>query len=183
MDFAKEVAALPAAMETSEERYAALPVDRFGDAMLRGMGWKPGDPVGKSRARVVEAVEIKKRPGLLGLGAQLSQDAQGMSSLKNRKKQLEKEKAKLQEEQDGKRYERRALERRERRKSPYRSDEDRRRSHRDRSRSYDSDEERRRSKKRRDSRDRSSSSRSRKYDDYSKRKYYDDRDSHSKYRR
>ena len=50
--------------------YAAVPVDEFGQAYLRGQGWKEGGRVGKRdygapmKARVVE-----RRPALLGIGA------------------------------------------------------------------------------------------------------------------
>lgn len=35
-------------LQSSAEDYEAMPIDQFGTAMLRGMGWKKGDPVGKS---------------------------------------------------------------------------------------------------------------------------------------
>ncbi|KAK2748294.1 hypothetical protein FQN57_000952 [Myotisia sp. PD_48] len=51
--------------------YAAVPVEEFGAALLRGMGWKEGQPVGRGRygntnlkPRVPE-----RRPGYLGIGA------------------------------------------------------------------------------------------------------------------
>lgn len=57
------------------DEYTAIPVEDFGAAMLRGMGWKEGGKVGKQRAgdsnvgikekpRIVE-----RRPALLGIGA------------------------------------------------------------------------------------------------------------------
>ncbi|KAF9129867.1 hypothetical protein BGW39_003759 [Mortierella sp. 14UC] len=48
--------------EASLEDYANVPVEEFGAALLRGMGWK-GDNNGS------EAVEYNRRPALLGLGA------------------------------------------------------------------------------------------------------------------
>jgi len=57
----------------SLEDYAAVPVEEFGAALLRGMGWKGGEELhdkGKSgdkkggKLRIVE-----KRPAFLGLGA------------------------------------------------------------------------------------------------------------------
>ncbi|KAF9933267.1 hypothetical protein FBU30_006035 [Linnemannia zychae] len=48
--------------EASLEDYEKVPVEEFGAALLRGMGWK-GDNNGS------EAVEYSRRPALLGLGA------------------------------------------------------------------------------------------------------------------
>ena len=52
--------------------YAAVPVEEFGPAMLRGMGWKDGEAVGKRRAGIPAPKEPKvkeRRPALLGIGA------------------------------------------------------------------------------------------------------------------
>lgn len=58
--------------------YASIPVEEFGKAALRGMGWKEGDPIGKRRfkssnggavASEVKPREVKRRPALLGIGA------------------------------------------------------------------------------------------------------------------
>lgn len=54
---------------SSVEAYEAMPIEEFGMAMLRGMGWKEGMGVGRNR-KVVEAIEYLKRPERLGLGAQ-----------------------------------------------------------------------------------------------------------------
>ncbi|KAF9558991.1 hypothetical protein EC968_006774 [Mortierella alpina] len=48
--------------EASLEDYEKVPVEDFGAALLRGMGWK-GDSKGS------EAIEFHRRPALLGLGA------------------------------------------------------------------------------------------------------------------
>ncbi|KAG0273727.1 hypothetical protein BGZ95_010480 [Linnemannia exigua] len=58
--FQKNLEELPD--EASLEDYAKVPVEEFGAALLRGMGWK-GDNNG------AEAVEYNRRPALLGLGA------------------------------------------------------------------------------------------------------------------
>ncbi|KAK3835567.1 MAG: DExH-box splicing factor binding site-domain-containing protein [Linnemannia gamsii] len=58
--FQKNLEELPD--EASLEDYAKVPVEEFGAALLRGMGWK-GDNNGS------EAVEYNRRPALLGLGA------------------------------------------------------------------------------------------------------------------
>ena len=52
--------------------YEAMPVESFGEAMLRGMGWREGAPVGRSPKpgeKPVLPVEYIPRPQLLGLGA------------------------------------------------------------------------------------------------------------------
>lgn len=57
--------------ETRLEDYERVPVEEFGAAMLRGMGWK-GDQSGgkqKDKNRSDKPVEFKPRPALLGLGA------------------------------------------------------------------------------------------------------------------
>src|SRR5690606_34111348 len=46
------------------ESYAAIPVEEFGKAMLRGMGWVEGKDKNKNQKN-----EVKKRQPLLGLGA------------------------------------------------------------------------------------------------------------------
>ncbi|MCJ1225752.1 hypothetical protein MMC12_002401 [Toensbergia leucococca] len=54
---------------TSLDGYAAVPVEEFGAALLRGMGWKEGDVVGKRKNQVAKLRVLEKRPALLGLGA------------------------------------------------------------------------------------------------------------------
>lgn len=49
--------------------YAKMPVDEFGAALLRGMGWKEGMGAGKNKQGPTSAPEAKKRAALLGLGA------------------------------------------------------------------------------------------------------------------
>lgn len=53
--------------------YAAVPVEEFGAAMLRGMGWKEGEAVGKRRAGAPalpsKPRNSERRPALLGIGA------------------------------------------------------------------------------------------------------------------
>ncbi|KAG1653064.1 hypothetical protein FOA52_003809 [Chlamydomonas sp. UWO 241] len=51
------------------EAYEDMPIEEFGMAMLRGMGWQEGMGVGRNR-KTVEAIEYLKRPERLGLGAQ-----------------------------------------------------------------------------------------------------------------
>ncbi|KAI9098785.1 DExH-box splicing factor binding site-domain-containing protein [Phlyctochytrium arcticum] len=49
--------------------FERVPVEEFGEALLRGMGWEKGKPVGKNATGLVEPVISKPRPHLLGLGA------------------------------------------------------------------------------------------------------------------
>lgn len=49
------------------EVYEKIPVEEFGAALLRGMGWKDGESVGKNG--IVAPAELKRRPDRLGLGA------------------------------------------------------------------------------------------------------------------
>lgn len=51
------------------EDYAATPVEEFGKALLRGMGWKEGMGAGKGGKGPTTPAEVKKRSALLGLGA------------------------------------------------------------------------------------------------------------------
>ncbi|XP_060074160.1 G-patch domain and KOW motifs-containing protein-like [Ylistrum balloti] len=55
--------------------YEEIPIEHFGVAMLRGMGWKDGEGIGKSKQTIVP-VEAKLRPKGLGLGADRSKAAQ-----------------------------------------------------------------------------------------------------------
>lgn len=47
-----------------------VPISEFGAALMRGMGWKEGKPVGKNGKGLIGLVDFKSRPSLLGLGAQ-----------------------------------------------------------------------------------------------------------------
>jgi len=50
--------------------YERMPVSQFGAALLRGMGWKPGEPASRNRNRgIVEPWLPTARPALLGIGA------------------------------------------------------------------------------------------------------------------
>ena len=51
------------------QEYSATPIEEFGAAMLRGMGWKEGEGVGRNRKGPTSAPEVKHRAALLGLGA------------------------------------------------------------------------------------------------------------------
>ncbi|XP_055967279.1 G-patch domain and KOW motifs-containing protein-like [Sorex fumeus] len=54
-----------------EANYEAVPVEAYGLAMLRGMGWKPGEGIGRTFRQVVKPRVNALRPKGLGLGANL----------------------------------------------------------------------------------------------------------------
>ncbi|KAG7197955.1 hypothetical protein KM043_016192 [Ampulex compressa] len=54
--------------ESTLDDYEKIPVDAFGLAMLRGMGWQPGKGIGKNE-KIVAAVVPELRPKGMGLGA------------------------------------------------------------------------------------------------------------------
>ncbi|EKG13430.1 hypothetical protein MPH_09456 [Macrophomina phaseolina MS6] len=52
------------------EEYEAVPVEEFGAAMLRGMGWKEGEAIGRRKGqKAVQPRVVERRPALLGIGA------------------------------------------------------------------------------------------------------------------
>lgn len=55
--------------EATLDQYEDLPVEEFGEALLRGMGWEKGKPIGRNAKTVVTPVEYTRRQGMLGLGA------------------------------------------------------------------------------------------------------------------
>ncbi|PGH15860.1 hypothetical protein AJ80_05391 [Polytolypa hystricis UAMH7299] len=64
--------------------YASVPVEEFGAALLRGMGWKDGDPIGKGKysgAGSLKARVPERRPGYLGIGAKDISGKAGSSEL------------------------------------------------------------------------------------------------------
>ena len=74
--FRADVASRPDVSTLDE--YAAIPVEGYGAALMRGMGWKEGDPVGKRRSQQQGATTtttnakprvVERRPALLGIGA------------------------------------------------------------------------------------------------------------------
>ncbi|KAI9144576.1 DExH-box splicing factor binding site-domain-containing protein [Paraphysoderma sedebokerense] len=66
--YEKDIANRPE--ECTLDDYKRIPVTQFGSALLRGMGWKEGDPIGKSKKNALtKPIEFIPRPALLGLGA------------------------------------------------------------------------------------------------------------------
>jgi len=60
-----------ASISTDDANYDAISVDVFGKALLRGMGWKEGQPIGRSGKKTVAPVVTAPRPKGLGLGAEI----------------------------------------------------------------------------------------------------------------
>ncbi|NXO05068.1 GPKOW protein, partial [Rhinopomastus cyanomelas] len=60
----------PLQPEPGPQDYQAVPVEAFGLAMLRGMGWNRGEGIGRTFKQVVKPLEHQLRPRGLGLGAQ-----------------------------------------------------------------------------------------------------------------
>ncbi|GAA5877621.1 hypothetical protein JCM3774_005360 [Rhodotorula dairenensis] len=63
--------------EASLDDYARVPVGQFGMAMLRGMGWQPGQAASRSGRGAIEAHVPASRPSLLGIGAKPMTEALG----------------------------------------------------------------------------------------------------------
>ena len=65
--FKSDIASRPES--ASIEDYTAVPIEEFGAALLRGMGWKEGDVVGKRKDQTSKPRVVERRPALLGIGA------------------------------------------------------------------------------------------------------------------
>ncbi|KAI0695029.1 DExH-box splicing factor binding site-domain-containing protein [Cytidiella melzeri] len=65
--YRQDVAELPD--PATMEDYERTPVDQFGAALLRGMGWKEGTAASRKRTGPVEPWLPQARPALLGIGA------------------------------------------------------------------------------------------------------------------
>ena len=55
--------------QSTMEDYENVPIEQYGKAMLRGMGWKPGEGIGGYKKQVVAIIDPLSRPKGLGLGA------------------------------------------------------------------------------------------------------------------
>ncbi|KAJ5501380.1 Pre-mRNA-splicing factor spp2 Aspergillus-type [Penicillium expansum] len=80
--FRTDVASRPE--PASLDAYNAIPVEEFGAALLRGMGWKDGQSIGRGNYSSATAAEKAKnprvperRPGFLGIGAKDSSGGKG----------------------------------------------------------------------------------------------------------
>ncbi len=65
--FKEDLTALPEMADL--DAYAAMPIENFGEAMLRGMGWTEGRAVCKRDKKEVQAATYVRRPDGLGIGA------------------------------------------------------------------------------------------------------------------
>lgn len=69
--FRTDVASRPDS--ASLDAYSHIPVEEFGAALLRGMGWKEGESIGRGRYGTSAAANKprnpERRPGFLGIGA------------------------------------------------------------------------------------------------------------------
>ena len=71
--------------QASLDDYARVPVGAFGLAMLRGMGWQPGQAASRSGRGAIEAHVPSSRPSLLGIGAKPMAEAMGDDGKKGAK--------------------------------------------------------------------------------------------------
>eukprot|EP01135_Chromosphaera_perkinsii_P010759 Nk52_evm38s2209 gene=Nk52_evmTU38s2209 len=55
--------------ECGVDAYTEMPVEHFGAALLRGMGWKEGQPIGLTNKKLVKPVEASQKLNRGGLGA------------------------------------------------------------------------------------------------------------------
>jgi G patch domain/KOW motif-containing protein len=55
--------------ECSLDEYSQVPIELFGAALLKGMGWKEGEGIGGTNKGLVEPIVPIPRPAGLGLGA------------------------------------------------------------------------------------------------------------------
>jgi G patch domain and KOW motifs-containing protein len=65
--YQRDLESLPAALEESAEAYQRVPIEQFGAALLRGMGWKEEEENGTSKQG--QSRDVLPRPHRLGLGA------------------------------------------------------------------------------------------------------------------
>ncbi|GFU57813.1 g-patch domain and KOW motifs-containing protein [Nephila pilipes] len=74
--------------ESKLEDYERVPVEQFGMAMMRGMGWKEGDGIGNNNKKCIEPIEAQRRPKGLGLGADASALKKNLEKAKEEKLEL-----------------------------------------------------------------------------------------------
>ncbi|KAJ3364664.1 hypothetical protein GGF32_001303 [Allomyces javanicus] len=79
----RDLAALP---DLDTAQYESVAVTDFGTAMLKGMGWREGDVIGRNKEHALaKPIEYIPRPSLLGLGAQPA-NAANAPSLKRKQR-------------------------------------------------------------------------------------------------
>ncbi|CAO3591101.1 unnamed protein product [Absidia cylindrospora] len=76
--------------DTTMEDYEKVPVEEFGAALLRGLGWNQGEGIGRNRKNTTPPVmtPVKQRDALLGLGAkpqEVEKDKKDDKKRRNRK--------------------------------------------------------------------------------------------------
>ncbi|XP_061187487.1 G-patch domain and KOW motifs-containing protein-like [Saccostrea echinata] len=76
--------------EPEEADYEEIPIESFGVAMLKGMGWKEGDGIGKNKKNFTPVVATL-RPKGLGLGADISEAKQAKWNGEDKGKDKEEE--------------------------------------------------------------------------------------------
>eukprot|EP00118_Oscarella_pearsei_P000570 m.5273 g.5273 ORF g.5273 m.5273 type:complete len:455 (+) comp12698_c0_seq2:127-1491(+) len=87
-EFAVDVASRPA--ESTLDDYDEMPVSQFGAALMRGMGWSEGAPIGLTNKEIVKPIEyVARQPGQ-GLGADSKEMMNGGAKKKRRLKPGEK---------------------------------------------------------------------------------------------
>ncbi|KAI9031585.1 DExH-box splicing factor binding site-domain-containing protein [Phycomyces nitens] len=144
--------------EATMDDYENIPVEEFGAALLRGLGWKEGQGIGRNRmsAPPPAITPVKQRDSLLGLGAK-PEETDKNAKKPSRKSLYEYKESSLFKKISKKRYE---DEREERPESGRRSRSRSRSPGRNHSRSSSSSSRRRSSSRDRSRYSRSSSSRS-----------------------
>lgn len=194
----------------SMDDYARVPVEQFGAALLRGMGWKDGEGVGNQRGVKIKketAKPLAKRSNLLGIGAKedaaiagemgaWGRGAKGKEVkvynpvlLKDTKtgEMFTEDELKAKQERDEKAEYMKQWEKKEGEKRGGRSDrgdrDDRRRDHDSDSRDHRREKDRGDDDRRRRERDRSRDRDRRKYDDEESDAEYRRRKEKEKYRR
>lgn len=75
------------AEQSSLDDYENIPVEKFGMAMLRGMGWKADEGIGGFKKQVIKTIDPVVRPKGLGLGAAKPKDKK--ADLKEGEEKLE----------------------------------------------------------------------------------------------
>ncbi|GAU89994.1 hypothetical protein RvY_02478 [Ramazzottius varieornatus] len=84
------------AEESTMEDYEMIPVEKYGLALLRGMGWKPERGIGKTNKVSTKPYEVHMRPRGLGLGATPKNDKKKRDSSEGSSQDKQEEKKTMQ---------------------------------------------------------------------------------------